>query len=672
MVNAGSSTTTQVNLSPAYNRMGIVTDGTTFSSSGGIDFSGSAYSANLLGTTFNFQGVTFNFGPAGSPDSVSNTTVALPAGQFSTLAMLGTAVNGSQQSQSFKVTYADGTSSTFTQSLSDWSAPQNFAGESKALAMAYRDRSNGTKDTRTFNLYGYSFALNPAKTVSSITLPNNNNVVLVAMTLTGASPSPDFTISASPSSQTVTVGGGTSYTATLGALNGFTGTVTLTASGLPTGATATFSPATVAGSGTSTASITTTSSTPAGTYTITFLGTSGSLQHSASAKLVVNAAPDFTISASPSSQTVTVGGGTSYTATLGALNGFTGTVTLTAGGLPTGATATFSPATVAGSGTSTANVTTTSSTPAGTYTITFTGTSGSLQHSASAKLVVNAAPDFTISASPSSQTVTVGGGTSYTATLGALNGFTGTVTLTAGGLPTGATATFSPATVAGSGTSTANVTTTSSTPAGTYTITFTGTSGSLQHSASATLVVNAGSSTTTQVNLSPAYNRMGIVTDGTTFSSSGGIDFSGSAYSANLLGTTFNFEGVTFNFGPAGSPDSVSNTTVALPAGQFSTLAMLGTAVNGSQQSQSFKVTYADGTSSTFTQSLSDWFTPQNFAGESKALAMVYRDRSNGTKDTRTFNLYGYSFALNPAKTVSSITLPNINNVVVLAVTLMP
>jgi hypothetical protein len=50
--------------------------------------------------------------------------------------------------------------------------------------MAYRDKSNGTKDNRTFYLFGYSFALNPAKTVSSIKLPNNANVVVVAVTLT--------------------------------------------------------------------------------------------------------------------------------------------------------------------------------------------------------------------------------------------------------------------------------------------------------------------------------------------------------------------------------------------------------------------------------------------------------------------------------------------------------
>src|SRR5262249_26963789 len=69
----------------------------------------------------------------------------------------------------------------------------------------------------------------------------------------------------------------------------------------------------------------------------------------------------------------------------------------------------------------------------------------------------------------------------------------------------------------------------------------------------------------------------------------------------------------------------------------------------------------------TFTQSISDWFTPQNFPGESTVVTMAYRDRSNGTMDNRTFLVYGYSFPLNAAKQVQSIQLPNDGNVEVLA-----
>ena len=111
-----------------------------------------------------------------------------------------------------------------------------------------------------------------------------------------------------------------------------------------------------------------------------------------------------------------------------------------------------------------------------------------------------------------------------------------------------------------------------------------------------------------------------------------------------------------------------SNVTLPLPAGNYTTLSLLGAGVNGNQANQVFTVNYTDGTSTSFTQSLSDWFTPQNYPGESKALTMPYRLNLNGTLDNRTFYLYGYSFALNPAKTVASLTLPKTGNVVVLAV----
>ena len=99
---------------------------------------------------------------------------------------------------------------------------------------------------------------------------------------------------------------------------------------------------------------------------------------------------------------------------------------------------------------------------------------------------------------------------------------------------------------------------------------------------------------------------------------------------------------------------------------------LLATGVEGNQKSQVFTVTYTDGTSTKFTQSLSDWFTPQKYTGENEGVAMAYRDFDNGTKDNRTFNLYEYRFALNASKTVKSITLPNNSHVVVLAATLIP
>ena len=79
--------------------------------------------------------------------------------------------------------YSDGTSSSFTQSLSDWYTPQTYPGESIALTMAYRDSANGLPNNGPLYLYDYNFSLNSSKTVQSITLPNDKNVAVLALTL---------------------------------------------------------------------------------------------------------------------------------------------------------------------------------------------------------------------------------------------------------------------------------------------------------------------------------------------------------------------------------------------------------------------------------------------------------------------------------------------------------
>jgi hypothetical protein len=79
---------------------------------------------------------------------------------------------------------SDGTSSTFTQTFSNWlNASQNVTGQQIAKTMAYRNKSTGTADNRAFNLYGYSFALASTKTVASLVLPATNNVTILAATL---------------------------------------------------------------------------------------------------------------------------------------------------------------------------------------------------------------------------------------------------------------------------------------------------------------------------------------------------------------------------------------------------------------------------------------------------------------------------------------------------------
>ena len=187
------------------NVVGIVADGSPVTN-GGLDKDGYAYSATLLGTSVSWFNSTFTLGAAGTYDAVSSTTIALPAVNGSALNLLATAVNGNQPNQTFVVNYTDGTSSSFTQSVSDWYTPTNYPGESQAVKMAYRIGPTGATNSEPVYLYGYSFALNSAKTIKSITLPNNRNVVVLAVDISPAATASSSTTTA-PSSSTDNVVG---------------------------------------------------------------------------------------------------------------------------------------------------------------------------------------------------------------------------------------------------------------------------------------------------------------------------------------------------------------------------------------------------------------------------------------------------------------------------------
>ncbi len=152
----------------------------------GLDGVGAAYSANLLGPALTWNGAPFRFGPTNAADVVSATgqTIPLPPSRFSSLAMLGTAVQAGQTSQVLTVAYDDNTSSKWAQSFSQWFTPRQYAGESIALTMAYRNRSTGLREDASFHLYGYQFPLDSNRVVRSLTLPANSNLKILALTLT--------------------------------------------------------------------------------------------------------------------------------------------------------------------------------------------------------------------------------------------------------------------------------------------------------------------------------------------------------------------------------------------------------------------------------------------------------------------------------------------------------
>ncbi len=211
-------------------------------------------------------------------------------------------------------------------------------------------------------------------------------------------PPPDFTMAASPSALSIAQGSCSTSAITVTSLNGFSGSVSLTATISPVGPSTSLSPTVVSvtsgGSATSSLSVCASGSTPVGSYVVTTTGTGSSISHSVTVSVNVSGPPDFSIFASPSSQTVPRGTLATFTITLTPENGFTGTVAVSATITPLvrhGPTAQFNPASVSLSGasaTSTLGVNVAKSTPTGTYSITVTGTSGSLSHSLTVTLIV--------------------------------------------------------------------------------------------------------------------------------------------------------------------------------------------------------------------------------------------------------------------------------------------
>jgi len=321
------------------------------------------------------------------------------------------------------------------------------------------------------------------------------NTGLIAA-LSGSS-TPGFSLSASPTSVSVVQGSSGTSTITSTVTGGFSSAVTLSASGQPSGVTIGFSPTSITGTGTSTMTLTVASSTATGTYPITVTGTSGSTTETTSVSLTVTSTPtpNFTISASPTSVSVVQGNNGTSTITTAVSGGFNSAIGLTASGQPTGVTVSFSPTSIAapGSGTSTMTMAVASTTTTGTYTITVTGTGGGITHTASVSLTVTTASKgaFSISVSPTSGYLQRGQSGYAVVTTKISGGFNSAIALSASGVPSGVTYSFTPASIAapGSGTSDFNLTVSSTAPLGTYPITITGTGGGLTHSTTLTFQV---------------------------------------------------------------------------------------------------------------------------------------------------------------------------------------
>jgi hypothetical protein len=302
---------------------------------------------------------------------------------------------------------------------------------------------------------------------------------------------PNFTLSPNPASVSVTQGSSATSTINIARSGGFTGAVSLSASGLPPGVTPSFNPASTSGTS-SLLTFTATGAAAAGTATVTITGTGGGLTRTATVSLTVSPGPSFTLTPNPASVSVTRGASATSTIGIARSGGFTGAVSLSASGLPTGVAHGFTPASATGAS-SVLTFTANASAVLGTSTVTITGTGAGLTRTTTISLTVNAAqtPNVTLSATPASVSVTRSASAQSTISLARSGGFTGAVALSVTGLPAGVTAAFNPGSVTGAS-SVLTFTATATATVGAANVTVTGTGGGLTRTTTVSLTVIQG------------------------------------------------------------------------------------------------------------------------------------------------------------------------------------
>ena len=433
--------------------------------------------------------------------------------------------------------------------------------------------------------YGvYGVLSNANSEIEYVYTSTSGNVVSPYAACTGGAVPPFGVLPAAPA-LSVAQGSSGSDVISLADANGFTGSVSFTAAGLPGGASAAFSPTTSA-TGT-TLSLTAALSTPTGSYPIIITGTSGNVTVTTIVTLTVT--PAFSLS--PASPTLTLqqnmGGTDSIAVTR--VNGFTGSVSLAVSGLPTGVSAGFAGTTLV--------VFPAIGTVVGTYPLTITGTSGSTTVSTTVYLVINAGASFTLSPTTASVNVIAGNSVTDVISVSAANGFNAAVSFSASGLPAGVTAAFSPAS-SSSGTTLA-LTTAATTAPGNYSITISGTtsgsgsSNGIKQTTAVTLVV-ASAPLPPGFTLSAASGTLTLAqnvggTDGITvtpvngFKGSVSLSVSGlpsgasSAFSGNTLVIFVSATATPGSYalkitGTSGTTTATTTITLVIPAGPKFTL----------------------------------------------------------------------------------------------------
>src|SRR5213594_3667198 len=378
-------------------------------------------------------------------------------------------------------------------------------------------------------------------------------VVVGCGTKESTGPAADYTLSLAPAALTIVQGATGNTTVTITRTN-FTDAVTLSLGGAPTGVTGSFNPAAPTGTS-ATLTVSVGATVVPGVYNLTVNGSGSPGNRSTPLTLTVSAAPDYSLSLAPAALTIAQGATGTTTVTITRTN-FTGAVTLSLGGAPTGLTGAFDPAAPTGN-TATLTVSVGAAVAPGVYNLTVDGTGAPGNRSTPLALTVSAAPDYTLSLSPAALTIGQGATGNTTVTITRTN-FTGAVTLSLGNAPAGVTGSFNPA--APTGTSSAlTVSVGAAVAPGVYNLTVDGTATAGNRSTPLTLTVSAAPDYS--LSLAPAALTVAQAANGTATVTITRTNFTG-AVTLSLGNAP---AGVTGSFNPPAPTGTSSTLTVSEP-----------------------------------------------------------------------------------------------------------
>src|SRR5467141_813121 len=390
--NSGSTATSTITLTSLSSFAGTVALSSTSSPAGpsmslspaSVTLSSGGTGSSTLSVSSSNPG-TYTVTVTGTSGSLSHSTIVTVSISSSADFSIGanptsfTVQRGFSSISTITVTSLNGFTGTVT--LTDSISPATSSPPVVSLSSSSLTLSSGGSATSTLSI-----------TTSASTTPGSYTILVmgasgslshsVSLPLT-VSQSSDFILRSSATTLQILAGSSGTSTITVASIGGFSGTVSLSVSA-GTGLTASINPTSLAltSGGTATSTLTVASGS-VGNYTVTVTGTSGSLVHSVSVLVVVS---NFSLSISPSSLSLPRGTSGNSLITLTSLNGFTGTISLSTtvsstAGPRTSLSSSSVTLTSGGQSTSTLSVRAQHTTPVGAYTITVTGTSGSVSRS---------------------------------------------------------------------------------------------------------------------------------------------------------------------------------------------------------------------------------------------------------------------------------------------------